>query len=162
MLEDWITLSSLGTSHYRCWTGFRLSSSSLLMSRFGPIAWSNLIWYLRQLGFGGPYVGSKREFIIGRNMRLQPPNPHQSDVSRDLLTRLLQQARISPESESPCDASPLQLQQGSEAFITAEGPDSSEVKLVTHQQHVSYALEVLHRDPLHLLHGFVHTLHLAK
>lgn len=64
------------------------------MPRFGSISRRDLIRYLRQLGFDGPYSGGKHQFMLKANLTLRIPNPHQGDISRDLLTRLLRQAGI--------------------------------------------------------------------
>ncbi len=65
------------------------------MPRFGPISRRDLIYYLRRLGFEGPYAGSKHEVMIRGELRLRIPNPHASDIDRNLLADLLRQAGIS-------------------------------------------------------------------
>ena len=62
------------------------------MPRFGPV---NLITYLRRAGFEGPFSGGKHQFMIRGTMTLRIPNPHQSDIGVELLSRLLKQAYIS-------------------------------------------------------------------
>jgi predicted RNA binding protein YcfA (HicA-like mRNA interferase family) len=64
------------------------------MPRFGPIKRRDLIRYLRQLGFEGPYSGGKHQFMIKDDITLRVPNPHQSDIGTELLVRILRQARI--------------------------------------------------------------------
>jgi predicted RNA binding protein YcfA (HicA-like mRNA interferase family) len=64
------------------------------MPRFGPIKRRDLIRYLRQLGFEGPYSGGKHQFMIKGDITLRVPNPHQSDIGKELLGRVLRQARI--------------------------------------------------------------------
>jgi predicted RNA binding protein YcfA (HicA-like mRNA interferase family) len=64
------------------------------MPRFGPIKRRDLIRYLRQLGFEGPYSGGKHQFMIKDDITLRLPNPHQSDIGTELLVRILRQARI--------------------------------------------------------------------
>jgi len=64
------------------------------MPRFGPIKRKDLIGYLRQLGFEGPYAGAKHQIMIRGNITLRLPNPHQSDIGRELLSRILRQAGI--------------------------------------------------------------------
>ncbi len=64
------------------------------MPRFGSISRKDLIRYLRQVGFDGPYSGGKHQFMLKTNLTLRIPNPHQGDISRDFLTRLLRQAGI--------------------------------------------------------------------
>lgn len=65
------------------------------MPKFGPISRLNLIRYLRQLGFEGPYPGGKHHYMIRETTRLAIPNPHRGDIDRGLLLRILQQADIS-------------------------------------------------------------------
>jgi hypothetical protein len=64
------------------------------MPRFGPIKRKDLIYYLRQLSFKGPYSGGKHQFMIKDDITLRLPNPHQSDIGKELLARILRQARI--------------------------------------------------------------------
>ena len=65
------------------------------MPHLGPIKRKDLIYYLRLSGFDGPYSGGKHQFMIRENITLRIPNPHQSDISEDLLVRILKQAGIS-------------------------------------------------------------------
>jgi predicted RNA binding protein YcfA (HicA-like mRNA interferase family) len=65
------------------------------MPVFGPISRADLVKGLRVLGFEGPFAGSKHQFMIRDTMRLRIPNPHEGDVSRDLLHRILKQGNIS-------------------------------------------------------------------
>ena len=65
------------------------------MAKFGPISRRDLIDYLRQGGFDGPYAGGKHQFLIKGHLRLTIPNPHQADISIDLLGKILKQAGIS-------------------------------------------------------------------
>jgi len=65
--------------------------------RLGPISRRDLIFYLHQLGFEGPYAGGKHQYVIRGTVLLWIPNPHQGDISRRLLERLLRQAEISRE-----------------------------------------------------------------
>lgn len=64
------------------------------MPSFGPIKRSALIRYLRQLGFDGPYSGGRHQFLVKGELKLYIPNPHHSDISRSLLSRILQQAGV--------------------------------------------------------------------
>ncbi len=67
------------------------------MPPFGPIKRRDLIRYLRELGFEGPYVGGKHQYMVRGEVKLALPNPHQGDISRDLLARILKQAGIERE-----------------------------------------------------------------
>ena len=64
------------------------------MPPLGPIKRKDLIHYLRELGFDGPYAGGKHQYMIKGEIKLTVPNPHQSDISRDLLVRILRQGGI--------------------------------------------------------------------
>ena len=65
------------------------------MPKFGPIKHKDLIRNLRKYGFRGPYSGGKHPFMIKNNITITIPNPHGKDIRRELLTRILRQARIS-------------------------------------------------------------------
>jgi predicted RNA binding protein YcfA (HicA-like mRNA interferase family) len=67
------------------------------MPSFGPIKRKDFIKILKQVGFEGPFAGGSHEFMIKGELRLILPNPHQSEISRDLLARILRQANISRE-----------------------------------------------------------------
>ena len=67
------------------------------MPQLRPIKRNDLIRYLKQLGFNGPYVGGKHQFMIKDKLRLTLPNPHQSDIGINLLNKILKQAEISKE-----------------------------------------------------------------
>ncbi|BCW97141.1 MAG: hypothetical protein KatS3mg018_2623 [Fimbriimonadales bacterium] len=67
------------------------------MPVFGPIKRSDLIRYLKQLGFVGPYAGGKHQYMVRGEVKVVLPNPHQGDISRDLLARILRQAGVSRE-----------------------------------------------------------------
>jgi len=64
------------------------------MPKFGPIKRKELIRYLRELEFKGPYSGGKHQFMVKGNIVLRVPNPHRSDIGKELLRRILRQARI--------------------------------------------------------------------
>ncbi len=64
------------------------------MPPFGPIKRKDLIKALKKAGFEGPFAGGKHEFLVKGELRLVVPNPHQSEISKDLLVRILRQANI--------------------------------------------------------------------
>jgi predicted RNA binding protein YcfA (HicA-like mRNA interferase family) len=64
------------------------------MPPFGPIRRTELIRALRALGFDGPYSGGKHQFMVRSEVTLRVPNPHQGDISKELLARILRQGRI--------------------------------------------------------------------
>lgn len=47
------------------------------MPKLGPVKRRDLIYYLRQLGFSGPYAGGNHEFMKRQSLKLPIPNPHQ-------------------------------------------------------------------------------------
>ena len=67
------------------------------MPSFGPISRRDFIAALRRAGFDGPFAGGRHQFMIRGTLRLRIPNPHEGDISRDFLGRLLRQAGISRE-----------------------------------------------------------------
>lgn len=67
------------------------------MPPFGPLQRSELIRYLRKMGFEGPYSGGKHQFMVKGSLTLHVPNPHRVDIGKDLLARILRQAGISRE-----------------------------------------------------------------
>ncbi|NEQ39870.1 MAG: type II toxin-antitoxin system HicA family toxin [Okeania sp. SIO3I5] len=67
------------------------------MPVFGPISRRNLIAAFRSAGFSGPYSGGKHQFMVRDNLRVRIPNPHQGDINRNLLRRILMQAGISED-----------------------------------------------------------------
>jgi predicted RNA binding protein YcfA (HicA-like mRNA interferase family) len=64
------------------------------MPAFGPIKRRDLIYYLRKLGFTGPFAGGKHEFMQRGDFSLAIPNPHGRDIGPKLLAVLLRQAGI--------------------------------------------------------------------
>lgn len=67
------------------------------MPHLGSIKRKDLIRFLKTLGFQGPYSGGKHQFMIKGSVTLRVPNPHHSDVGKELLTRILKQAKIDKE-----------------------------------------------------------------
>ena len=64
------------------------------MPPLGPIRRNDLIRYFRQFGFDGPYSGGRHQFMVKGDVTVRLPNPHQGDISREFLARILRQARI--------------------------------------------------------------------
>lgn len=67
------------------------------MPPFRPISRRDLIAALRAAGFTGPYSGGKHQFMVRDGLRVRIPNPHQGDISQNLLGRILKQAEISQD-----------------------------------------------------------------
>ena len=64
------------------------------MPGFGPIKRTDLVRNLKRLGFAGPYSGGRHQFMYREDVTVVLPNPHQSDIGRDLLARILRQAGV--------------------------------------------------------------------
>ncbi|MBL8090825.1 MAG: type II toxin-antitoxin system HicA family toxin [Anaerolineales bacterium] len=64
------------------------------MPTFGPVKRKDLITVLKRAGFEGPFAGGKHEFLVKGNLRLTLPNPHQGEISKDLLARIIKQAGL--------------------------------------------------------------------
>ena len=64
------------------------------MPKFGPIKRNELIRCFIKLGFDGPFSGGKHQFMLKGNLTLRIPNPHQSDISKELLQKIIKQANI--------------------------------------------------------------------
>ena len=64
------------------------------MPALKPIKRRELIAGLHALGFDGPKSGGRHQFMTRGAVRVILPNPHQEDVGRDLLRRILAQAGI--------------------------------------------------------------------
>ncbi|NUO07530.1 MAG: type II toxin-antitoxin system HicA family toxin [Candidatus Brocadia sp.] len=64
------------------------------MPKFGPIKRKDLIRYLRQLGFIGPYSGGKHQFMVKEKLKVRIPNPHKGDIGENLLKQILKEIGI--------------------------------------------------------------------
>lgn len=64
------------------------------MPHLGPIKRRDLIKYLRELGFDGPYTGSRHQLMVRGEVTVRIPNPHRSDIGKELLIRILRQAGV--------------------------------------------------------------------
>lgn len=65
------------------------------MSRLGPISWVKFVRRMRFLGWSGPYQEGKHPYMVKSSVSIAIPNPHEGDISVDLLVRILRQAGIS-------------------------------------------------------------------
>ncbi len=65
------------------------------MPAFGPVKRRDLVRTLSKLGFEGPFSGDKHQFMVRGETSIRIPNPHQGDIGRELLARILRQAGIS-------------------------------------------------------------------
>jgi predicted RNA binding protein YcfA (HicA-like mRNA interferase family) len=57
----------------------------------------DLIALLKKAGFEGPYSGGKHQFMIKGSLRLTIPNPHESDIGANLLSKIIKQAGITKD-----------------------------------------------------------------
>ena len=67
------------------------------MPPFGPVKRKDLIRHLKQFGFEGPFSGGKHQFMVKDEITVRIPNPHQADIGKELLARILRQAGVSRE-----------------------------------------------------------------
>lgn len=67
------------------------------MPRVGPISRRDFIRCFRLLGFDGPYAGSRHQVMVRGDVHVPIPNPHEGDISRNLLVRILREAGIRRE-----------------------------------------------------------------
>lgn len=67
------------------------------MASFRSIKHKDLIKTLRKAGFEGPYSGGKHPFMIKGDLVLTIPNPHKSDIGKELLSRIIKQAGLTIE-----------------------------------------------------------------
>ena len=65
------------------------------MPPFGPISRRELLQVLRRKGFHGPFPAGRHQIMTRGAVKLTIPNPHQGDIDRGLLLRILKQAGIS-------------------------------------------------------------------
>ncbi len=65
--------------------------------RFGPVKRRDLIGYLKRVGFSGPFSGGRHQFMTKDDLVLHIPNPHEGDIGRELLSRILKQANIAKQ-----------------------------------------------------------------
>lgn len=64
------------------------------MPKLAPIKRKDLIKYFQQLGFDGPYSGGNHQYLKKDSLKIRIPNPHQGEISKGLLFRILKQADI--------------------------------------------------------------------
>jgi len=64
------------------------------MPKLGPVSLRIFIIRMRKLGWSGPYQEGKHPYMLKGASTLTVPNPHESEISQDLLVRLLRQAGV--------------------------------------------------------------------
>ena len=60
-----------------------------------PVSWTELVCKLKSLGFEGPYHGGKHPYMIKGSFVLTIPKPHLTEISVELLVRIIRQIGIS-------------------------------------------------------------------
>jgi predicted RNA binding protein YcfA (HicA-like mRNA interferase family) len=50
---------------------------------------------MRELGWSGPHQEGRHPYMVKGSLSITIPNPHQKEISVDLLSRILRQAMIS-------------------------------------------------------------------
>ena len=64
------------------------------MPKLGPLSLRAFVARMRKFGFAGPYQEGKHPYMLKGSITLTVPNPHEKEISQDLLVRLLRQAGI--------------------------------------------------------------------
>ncbi|NCR10818.1 MAG: type II toxin-antitoxin system HicA family toxin [Microcystis viridis Mv_BB_P_19951000_S69] len=65
------------------------------MPSFALIKRKELIHQLRKLGFSGTLVGVNHQYMVQGKLKIWIPNPHQRDISKSLLAKILHRKRVS-------------------------------------------------------------------
>lgn len=65
------------------------------MTRIYPVTWKKFVKTLKLLGYEGPFQTGKHPFMIKGEFCLTIPNPHTDPIGKELLSRILKQAKIS-------------------------------------------------------------------
>jgi predicted RNA binding protein YcfA (HicA-like mRNA interferase family) len=68
------------------------------LAKLSPVTWPELIKGLRSFGFDGPFQGGKHPYMVKDDFVLTIPNQHRSEISVDLLTRILKHANINRDA----------------------------------------------------------------
>lgn len=65
------------------------------MARLLPCKRAEFIRKMRALGYDGPFRGGRHDYMSAKGKpSVRVPNPHGSDISTDLLSRILRDANI--------------------------------------------------------------------
>lgn len=67
------------------------------MVRLGPVSRTKFIKKMHDLGFEGPFSGGRHLFMMRGDTIVHIPNPHEGDISVDLLMRILKQSGVARE-----------------------------------------------------------------
>jgi predicted RNA binding protein YcfA (HicA-like mRNA interferase family) len=108
------------------------------MPAFGSISRRDLITALHSAGFEGLYSGGKHQFMVCDGLRVRIPNPHQGDISQNLLTRILKQAGLTEKNGKICSYTVLRSNLGNRFYFN--GHSFKFWQLVTHRNTNYYPL----------------------
>jgi predicted RNA binding protein YcfA (HicA-like mRNA interferase family) len=64
------------------------------MPKLGPVSLRVFTVRMRKFGWNGPYQEGKHPYMMKGSLTLTLPNPHEGEISPDLLVRILRQAGI--------------------------------------------------------------------
>ena len=64
------------------------------MSKIKPLSRKVLIKKLVKLGFSGPYVASRHQFMMNGAKKVFVPNPHKKDIDIPILMAIIKQVGI--------------------------------------------------------------------
>lgn len=67
------------------------------MPAIAPISRRDLIRYLKQCGYEGPYPGGKHQYLRRDGRKAYIPNPLEGAITKPFLLKILKQAGISRE-----------------------------------------------------------------
>lgn len=62
-----------------------------------PLSRRELIRKLKRAGFGGPFSGSRHQYMIYGKLRIFIPNPHGGDIGLKIIKRIVADIDISEE-----------------------------------------------------------------
>jgi hypothetical protein len=89
------------------------------MPTLGPVSRGELIRCLRELGFDGPFAGSRHQVMLRGEVEVPVPYPNSGDISGSLLVRILREAGVSrDEWEALRLIGPPKREQALATFLT--------------------------------------------
>lgn len=62
-----------------------------------PISRRELIRKLKGLGFEGPFLGAKHQYMLKGNHKIFVPNPHGTDIGVPIVRKIIQQIGLDPK-----------------------------------------------------------------
>jgi predicted RNA binding protein YcfA (HicA-like mRNA interferase family) len=67
------------------------------MAKLVPVTRIDLIRKLRNLGFDGPFVATRHQYMLQKSQKIFIPNPHGKDIGVPLLRRIIKQLDVTVE-----------------------------------------------------------------